>query len=190
MGKKDKQTTVKHGNSAEKLTPKQQLALKTYAETGNKTAAAREAGYSDPNANATRVFEAPAMQAAVADIFKRLGITEEKLLHPVKLALEAMKQETVFETRKVKDGLFEMEKPVEVKKKVPDIELRLQGTAMGTKLLRMGEGDAEYGKKMFEEGAKVATESWLSLLVKLKPFLLPEGVEILAAEVRKLTEEK
>ncbi|MFA6561191.1 MAG: terminase small subunit [Verrucomicrobiia bacterium] len=142
-----KKTTVKHGKPEEKLTPKQRTALKVYAETGNKTESARAAGYSDPNANATRVFEPPAMQTAVVGIFKQLGITEMELLHPIKLALNAKRKEKVVETRKVKDGLFEMERPVEVTKGVPDIELRLQGTALGTKLLRMGEGDPEYGRR-------------------------------------------
>jgi hypothetical protein len=179
-----KKTTVKHGNSAEKLTPKQRTALKAYAETGNKTEAARVAGYSDPNANATRVFDHPEMQSAVVEIFKQLGVTETELLHPIKLALNAKRKEKVVETRKVKDGLFEMERPVEVTKEVPDIELRLQGTALGTKLLGLDRGDPEYGKKMFEAGAKSATQSCARLLLKLKPHLSSEALEVLESEVR------
>lgn len=128
------------------------------------------------------------MQSAVVDIFKQLGITETELLHPIKLALNAKRKEKVVVTRKVKDGLFEMERPVEVIKEVPDIELRLQGTALGTKLLRMGEGDPEYGKKMFEAGVEAATRSCISLIVKLKPFLSQEGVETLATGVREMAE--
>lgn len=179
-----KQTTVKHGNSSEKLTSKQRTALKVYAETGNKTEAARAAGYSDPNANATRVFDQPAMQSAVVDIFKQLGVTETELLHPIKLALNAKRKEKVVETRKVKDGLFVMERPVEMMKEVPDIELRLQGTAMGAKLLGLDRGDPEYGKKMFEAGAESATRSCVELLTKLKPYLSPEAMEVLANEIR------
>ncbi len=184
MSTRKKQTTVKHGNPTEKLTPKQRTALKVYAETGNKTEAARAAGYSDPNANATRVFDQPAMQSAVVDIFKQLGVTETELLHPIKLALNAKRKEKVVEKRKVKDGLFVMERPVEVMKEVPDIELRLQGTAMGAKLLGLDRGDPEYGKKMYEEGAESASRYFVGLLEKLKPHLSPEALEVVDNEVR------
>jgi hypothetical protein len=179
MNPDTKQTTVKNGKPAKKLTPKQRKALKVYAETGNKTEAARAAGYSDPNANATRVFDHPEMQGAVVEIFKQLGVTETELLHPIKLALNAKRKEKVVETRKVKDGLFEMERPVEITKEVPDIELRLQGTALGTKLLGLDRGDPEYGKKMYLAGAESASQACVQLLKKLEPYLSPEANEML-----------
>jgi len=53
--------------------------LKVYVKTSNKTEAASAVGYSDPNANATRVFDQPAMQSAVVDIFKQLGVLASRL---------------------------------------------------------------------------------------------------------------
>lgn len=184
MKTEKKRTTVKHGDSAAKLTPKQRTALKVYAETGNKTEAARAAGYSDPNANATRVFDRMEMQNAVTEIFKQLGVTEAELLHPIKLALNAKRKEKVVETRKVKEGLFEIERPVEVMKEVPDIELRLQGTALGTKLLGLDRGDPEYGKKMYVAGAESASRACAELIKKLEPYLGPEAKEVLENGIR------
>jgi hypothetical protein len=92
----------------------------------------------------------------------------------------------VVETRKVKDGLFEMERPVEVTKEVPDIELRLQGTALGTKLLGLDRGDPEYGKKMFEAGAEAATQSCVNLIKKLEPYLSAEAREVLESGIREM----
>ena len=77
-------------------------------------------------------------------------------------------------------------------RKSPDIELRLQRTAMGAKLLGLDRGDPEYGKKMYEAGAESVNRYWVGLFEKLKPHLSPEGLEVVDNEIRTgiATEEK
>jgi len=46
--------------------------------------------------------------------------------------------------------------PLEVMKDVPDVELRLQGTVIGAKLLGVDRGNPECGETMHEAGAEDA----------------------------------
>lgn len=49
---------------------------------------------------------------------------------------------------------------------------------------RMGEGDEEYGKKMYEAGIDAATQPLTELILKLKPYLSPDGLVVLGQEIR------
>jgi len=158
-----------------KLTPKQSVALEHYATHGNKTAAVAAAGYADPNAVATRVFNSLAMKPSVKEMLNRNGITLGKILEPIKLALEANHWVSAPAAKGKAAKLVETD--------VPDIRTRLNGHDRAAKLLRLTEGGPDRDKWYWEHGVKTANRSWVRLLMAIKPFLSEEGIECLRNEV-------
>lgn len=102
---------------AKKLTQKQAKFVKEYVETGNGTKAIQKAYGGNKSANVAAVMAVenlskPNIQQALLKAAERMGITEDKIIEPVALALAA----------KDKNGK-------------PDLDMRLKGHDRIVKLI-------------------------------------------------------
>ena len=113
-------TEMSRANEDDRLTPQQAAFADNYAKRlMNKTEAAREAGYVDPNAQCTRIFNHPGVIDRIAQTLRAEVVLWRTLVAKSKVRLgEALDAE-----KRIVVGDAEMES-------IPDHKIRLQATAI------------------------------------------------------------
>lgn len=190
---KNKRPVAKKGKRG--LNPRAVKAAAVFFATNNKSAAARAVGV-DPR-HSDRLLNTFDAQTAMARNLQEIGLGPDRLARKIKDLSEA----TVFVTAEAAEmALFysrdsvkrqiEMFDPITLMPRrgapgaIADTKTQLTAVEMAAKYQGIGQGDPEYGKKMFEEGARQASGAWLRLLAKLKPTLTAEQLAMVEEEVR------
>lgn len=177
------------------LSKRKAEGLATLIETGSYTAAARVAKI-DPR-NASRYFNTQEAHEEMTRCLLEAGVSAPKIAEVVARMIKATRfvNDTAADialkyakdSRKGQMYFFDpvTNLPRENSYGVQaDIRTQKEGVELAAKLLRLMNEDPEYGKKMYEEGARQNNEAWLRLLGRLKPTLTPEQLALVEEELR------
>ena len=172
------------------LNPKALKAAAVFAETGSKTAACKSVGV-DPR-HSDRLLNRSDAQNEVERHLKDHGMGPEWIVRKLKWLGDAMTFVTsdaanlaVMYARESRNKQIEMFDPHTLMPKrtapgaVADTATQIRVVELAAKLQGIGQGDPDYGRKMFEAGMEAATKPMLELMARLKVHMTSDGVSLM-----------